>query len=67
MDRTLTLDMLDSSPMTQFGRWFSEAAAAGLPGPEHAAPVYDEDPSKQEKWRHWVHRLTGRSDWHHET
>jgi pyridoxamine 5'-phosphate oxidase len=33
MDRTLTLDMLDSSPMTQFGRWFSEAAAAGLPEP----------------------------------
>jgi pyridoxamine 5'-phosphate oxidase len=33
MDRTLTLDMLDSSPMTQFGRWFDEAAAAGLPEP----------------------------------
>jgi pyridoxamine 5'-phosphate oxidase len=33
MDRTLTLDMLDSSPMTQFGRWFSEAADAGLPEP----------------------------------
>jgi pyridoxamine 5'-phosphate oxidase len=33
MDRTLTLDMLDSSPMTQFGRWFSDAAAAGLPEP----------------------------------
>ena len=25
--------MLDSSPMTQFGRWFSEAAAAGLAEP----------------------------------
>jgi len=25
--------MLDSSPMTQFGRWFSEAADAGLPEP----------------------------------
>jgi pyridoxamine 5'-phosphate oxidase len=25
--------MLDSSPMTQFGRWFSDAAAAGLPEP----------------------------------
>jgi pyridoxamine 5'-phosphate oxidase len=33
MDRTLTLDMLDSSPMTQFGRWLAEAAAAGLPEP----------------------------------
>jgi pyridoxamine 5'-phosphate oxidase len=33
MDRTLTLDMLDSSPMTQFGRWFSDAADAGLPEP----------------------------------
>ena len=41
-------------------------AAAGLPGPEHEAPVYDEDPAKQERWRHWVHRLTGRNDWHHE-
>jgi len=25
--------MLDSSPMTQFGRWFADAAAAGLPEP----------------------------------
>ena len=25
--------MLDDSPMVQFGRWFSEAAAAGLPEP----------------------------------
>jgi pyridoxamine 5'-phosphate oxidase len=33
MDRTLTLDMLDSSPMTQFGRWFADAAEAGLPEP----------------------------------
>jgi pyridoxamine 5'-phosphate oxidase len=33
MDRTLTLDMLDSSPITQFGRWFEETAAAGLPEP----------------------------------
>lgn len=41
-------------------------AAAGLPTPEHAAPVYDEDPSKQQKWRHWAHRLSGRNDWHHE-
>src|ERR1700723_2855527 len=41
-------------------------AAAGLPGPEHKAPVYDEDPDKQQRWRHYVHRFTGRSDWHHE-
>ncbi len=33
MDRALTLDMLDSSPIRQFGRWFEEAAAAGLPEP----------------------------------
>jgi pyridoxamine 5'-phosphate oxidase len=33
MDRTLTLDMLDSSPMAQFGRWFAETGAAGLPEP----------------------------------
>lgn len=33
MNRTLTPQMLDSSPMTQFARWFDEAAAAGLPEP----------------------------------
>src|ERR1700688_75410 len=33
MDRTLTSEMLDSSPMRQFTRWFDEAAAAGLPEP----------------------------------
>jgi pyridoxamine 5'-phosphate oxidase len=33
MDRTLTSEMLDSSPMKQFTRWFDEAAAAGLPEP----------------------------------
>jgi hypothetical protein len=44
------------------------AAAAGLPGPEHSAPVYNEDPSAQSKgWRHWVHHITGHNDWHHET
>jgi hypothetical protein len=39
------------------------AAAAQLPGPEHRAPVYDELPSKQQSWRHWVHLITGRGDW----
>lgn len=39
------------------------AGAATLHGPEHDAPVYTESPDKQEKWRHWAHRLTGRSDW----
>jgi hypothetical protein len=43
------------------------AAAAALSGPEHSAPVYDESPDQQQRWRHWVHRLTGRNDWHHET
>ena len=38
----------------------------GLPGPEHTAPVYDEDPGDQERWHHWVHRLSGHDDWHHE-
>jgi hypothetical protein len=42
------------------------AAARALPPPEHSAPVYDEDPAKQTKWSHWVHHMTGRSDWHHE-
>ena len=41
-----------------------DAAAAGeLPEPEHAAPVFDEDPTKQQRWRHWVHMITGRNDW----
>jgi hypothetical protein len=39
------------------------AAAAELPGPEHAAPVYDEDPLRQQSWRHWWHRITLRDDW----
>jgi hypothetical protein len=39
------------------------AAAAELPPPEHAAPVYDEDPAKQHNWRHWVNAFTGRGDW----
>lgn len=42
------------------------AAALALPGPEHSAPVYDEDPDKQQRWRHWVHVITGRNDWHRE-
>ena len=42
------------------------AAAQALPAPEHEAPVYDEDPAEQQTWRHWVHRVTGRSDWKHE-
>jgi pyridoxamine 5'-phosphate oxidase len=33
MDRTLTLEMLDGSPMTQFARWFADADAAGIPDP----------------------------------
>ena len=33
MDRTLTPETLDRSPMKQFAHWFGEAAAAGLPEP----------------------------------
>src|ERR1700761_6024587 len=33
MDRALTLDMLDSSPMAQFASWFEDAVAAGFPEP----------------------------------
>jgi pyridoxamine 5'-phosphate oxidase len=33
MDRSLTPEMLDSSPIKQFTRWLDEAAAAGLPEP----------------------------------
>jgi hypothetical protein len=42
------------------------AAAAQLPGPEHRAPVYDEDPLRQQAWRHWWHRITLRDDWKQE-
>jgi len=42
------------------------AATQSLPEPEHKAPVYDEDPSERQGWRHWVNRLSGRSDWKHE-
>ncbi|HKH79291.1 MAG TPA: hypothetical protein VK272_13730 [Solirubrobacteraceae bacterium] len=42
------------------------AAARSLPAPEHSAPVYDEDPTRQQGWRHWVHVITGRNDWNHE-
>jgi pyridoxamine 5'-phosphate oxidase len=33
MDSGLTPEMLDSSPMKQFGRWFDDAVTAGLPEP----------------------------------
>ena len=39
------------------------AAARSLPAPEHRAPMYSEDPERQQRWRHWVHIITGRSDW----
>ena len=39
------------------------AAASELPPPEHKARVYGEDPSNQGRWHHWVHLLSGRSDW----
>ena len=41
-------------------------AARSLPAPEHSAPIYGEDPERQQRWRHWVHIITGRSDWDHE-
>jgi hypothetical protein len=43
------------------------SAVASLPEPGGAAPVYDEDPATINKWSHWAHRLTGRSDWHRES
>jgi uncharacterized protein YrrD len=42
------------------------AAAQNLPEPEHAAPVYDEDPAKATKWSHLINKVTLRKDWHHE-
>ena len=42
------------------------AAAQSLPGPEHEAPVYDEDPATMTKWSHVINKLTLRKDWHHE-
>jgi hypothetical protein len=44
----------------------SEARA--LPAPEHAAPVFDEDPAEMGKWKHWVHKLTRKGyDWKRES
>ncbi len=44
------------------------AAVAQLPPPEHAAPVFDEDPGEMSRWDHWVHKLTRRGmDWKRET
>lgn len=40
--------------------------ARSLDPPEHDAPVYGEDPLHQQRWRHWVHIVTGRNDWDHE-
>ncbi len=42
------------------------AAVMGLPGPEHSAPVFHEDPGDRGRWRHWAHHLTGRGDWKRE-
>jgi uncharacterized protein YrrD len=42
------------------------SATQTLPGPEHKAPVYDENPDQEQGWRHWVHIITGRNDWNHE-
>lgn len=42
-------------------------AVAVLPEPGGGAPVYGEDPAAINKWSHWVHRLTGRNDWHRES
>jgi hypothetical protein len=42
--------------------------ARQLPPPEHRAPVYGEDPAKeQDRWRHWVNKITGRGDWDRRT
>jgi hypothetical protein len=42
------------------------AAVQALPPPEHAAPMYDEDPARQQEWRHWARWITGRNDWNRE-
>jgi hypothetical protein len=42
------------------------AAAHSLPAPEHKSPVFTEDPERQQRWRHWVHIVTGRNDWDRE-
>lgn len=41
-------------------------AAQSLPPPEHAAPVYDEDPGAQTRWSHVINKLTLRKDWKRE-
>ena len=41
-------------------------AAARLPEPGGAAPVYVEDPAEETNWHHWVRRVTLRKDWDRE-
>ncbi len=41
----------------------ASTVAFGLPEPVGGAPVYAGDPATISTWSHWVHRLTGRTDW----
>jgi sporulation protein YlmC with PRC-barrel domain len=38
-------------------------AARALPPPEHSTPVFTEEPSHQQRLRHWMNVITGRGDW----
>jgi hypothetical protein len=40
-------------------------AVAGLPGPEHGAPVYTEHPDEG-SWTHWARKLMRAGDWRRE-
>jgi hypothetical protein len=42
------------------------SAARELPPPEHASPVFREDPGEQTKWSHLIHKITLRGDWKRE-
>jgi sporulation protein YlmC with PRC-barrel domain len=37
-------------------------AVAEQPAPGGGSPEYSEDPA-EDRWEHWVHKLTGRKDW----
>jgi uncharacterized protein YrrD len=43
------------------------SAVASLPEPPGAASEYDAKAATVNTWSHWVHRLTGRNDWHRES
>lgn len=65
--RLVTADAIASLHERGVDLRIDSEAAGQLPPPEHAAPVFSEDPDRQQGWRHWAHLFTGRNDWDRRT